>query len=72
MVSRDGFEVPLIGIPAESALDTCDLCGNWFPLRELEWTGKQNLCVKCRKDKNLERESGKGGKDSASPGNLRS
>lgn len=30
-------------------LDYCDCCGNEYALRDLEWTGKQMLCAKCKK-----------------------
>jgi hypothetical protein len=51
MVTRDGYEVPLIGIPAEATLQECDLChGGPFPIRELEFNGSQMLCEKCRKE----------------------
>ena len=48
---RDGHDVPLIGIPPEATLEECDLCHDRFPLREIEFNGRQNLCKKCRKEK---------------------
>lgn len=32
-----------------SHLDTCDCCHDLFPIRELELTGSQFLCPKCRR-----------------------
>jgi len=43
-VIKDGFKVPLIGIPPSAVLETCDLCGEEYPMRELQWSGKQMLC----------------------------
>ena len=47
MVVKDGYEVPLIGIPPDAVLETCDLCGNQYGMAELTWSGKQMLCKKC-------------------------
>lgn len=49
-VEREGFRVPLIGIPETSVLQECDCCHQEFPIRELEVTdnGGQVLCGKCR------------------------
>ncbi len=49
-VERDGFTVPLIGIPESAVLQECDLCHNEFPMRDLELSGTQTLCRKCRKE----------------------
>lgn len=46
-VVKDGYEVPLIGIPPEAVLEKCDLCGNEYGMGELAWSGKQMLCKKC-------------------------
>jgi formylmethanofuran dehydrogenase subunit E len=49
MVERDGFKVPLIGIPPDAVLQECDLCHDEFPMRQLEITDNgQVLCEKCR------------------------
>jgi len=50
IVEREGFKVPLIGIPTESVLQECDCCYEEKPIREVELseTG-QMLCEKCRK-----------------------
>jgi len=47
VVEKDGFKVPLIGIPPDAVLEVCDLCGDTIPLRESQFTGKQILCKKC-------------------------
>jgi hypothetical protein len=44
-----GYQVPLIGVPADAVIEQCDLCGDWFGLREVEWSGKQWLCAWCRR-----------------------
>lgn len=49
-VIRDGFTVPLIGIPKSSVLETCDLCGVEFSIGSLTFTGKQMLCKKCESE----------------------
>lgn len=46
-VMRDGFEVPLIGIPEEAVMDTCDTCGVPIKLPEVYTDGDQFLCKKC-------------------------
>lgn len=50
MVQREGFNVPLIGIPADAVLDECDCCHELLGLSDLTWTGRQMLCVKCAAD----------------------
>jgi hypothetical protein len=45
--ARDGFTVPLTGIPADAVLDECDCCHELLGLSNLIWTGKQMLCAKC-------------------------
>lgn len=47
MVVRDGFKVPLIGIPEEAVLETCDCCGEQIGFSESTFNGKQILCKKC-------------------------
>lgn len=47
-VEREGFRVPLIGIPAAAVLQECDLCHDEFPLKEMELVGAQALCPRCR------------------------
>ncbi len=46
-VKREGFEVPLIGIPMASVLQECDCCHDEFSISDVRWTGRQMLCVKC-------------------------
>lgn len=48
-VVRDGFTVPLIGIPPEAVLQACDCCGEETPLSQTVFTGSQTLCPKCNK-----------------------
>lgn len=48
MVEREGFRVPLIGIPPSAVLQECDLCHEEFPIREMEFSNGQMLCKKCR------------------------
>lgn len=50
-VVKDGYEVPLIGIPPNAVLEHCDLCGNEYGMAELTWTGTQMLCKKCASNK---------------------
>lgn len=49
-VQKDGYTVPLIGIPTEAVLDECECCHDRFPLGELTFNGTQNLCGKCTKE----------------------
>lgn len=50
-VERDGFKVPLLGIPPDAVLQECELCHNEYPLRDVEMTATgQVLCVKCRSE----------------------
>lgn len=46
-VSREGYQVPLIGIPADAVLETCDCCGDTIGLSDATFTGRQVLCRKC-------------------------
>lgn len=46
-VVKDGYEVPLIGIPPDAVTEKCDMCGNEYGMAELAWSGKQMLCKKC-------------------------
>jgi len=48
-VQRDGFEVPLIGIPESAVMGECECCHDTLPISKLEFNGKQMLCPKCRK-----------------------
>ena len=50
-VEREGFRVPLIGIPPGAVLQECDCCHQEFPLKEVEYNGIQTLCRKCRTTK---------------------
>lgn len=42
------FKVPLLGIPQSAVRQECDCCHKDFPLTELELTGVQVLCPRCR------------------------
>jgi len=46
-VQRDGYEVPLIGVPPSAVLETCDCCHEEVGLSQAVITGKQTLCQKC-------------------------
>ena len=46
-VIKDGFRVPLIGVPESAVLEECDLCHDTFPMTEVAFTGTQTLCKKC-------------------------
>lgn len=47
MVQRDGFMVPLIGVPESAVLETCDLCGDTIGLTGAVMNGSQVICQKC-------------------------
>lgn len=49
-VTRDGYEVPLISIPADAVLETCDCCGDTIGLSKSVFSGRQILCAKCAKE----------------------
>lgn len=51
IVEREGFKVPLLGIPPDSVLQECELCHNEYPIRDVEMLSSgQLLCKKCRED----------------------
>ena len=49
IVEVDGYKLPLIGIPPEAGLETCDVCGEKVGLAHSVFTGTQMLCPKCAK-----------------------
>ena len=49
-VQREGFTVPLIGIPPSAMLEECDCCHDQFSIRDMQLCDGQMLCPKCRKD----------------------
>jgi hypothetical protein len=51
-VQVSGYEIPLIGIRPDAMLETCDLCGDYFNIRQVQISdnGRQILCEKCRRD----------------------
>jgi hypothetical protein len=51
MVQREGYTVPLIGIPPDAVLEECDCCHKMFGLAKMQWTGKQMLCAECAASK---------------------
>lgn len=48
------YTIPLIGIPSSATLDECDCCHDFFSIQQLEIneSGNQVLCIKCRNQKN--------------------
>lgn len=48
-VMRDGYEVPLIGIPATATEEKCDCCGDIVHLKDAVVTNDGVLCPKCAK-----------------------
>lgn len=48
MVPRDGYMVPLIGIPQESAEQVCDVCGQQRHMLEMELHDDKAVCRTCR------------------------
>lgn len=58
-VEREGFSVPLIGVPMTSMVEECDLCGDFRGLRDVELTlSGQWLCRRCRENKNPRHRAG--------------
>lgn len=47
---RDGYDIPLIGIPAEDVLIECSLCHDQFRQETMMMSpkGGQMLCAKCQ------------------------
>ena len=49
IIEREGYKVPLLGIPPSAVLQECDLCHDEFPLRDVEiGDAGQVLCLECR------------------------
>lgn len=48
-VWREGYTVPLIGVPPAAMREECECCHMEFGLGKLEFSGTQMLCEKCRK-----------------------
>ena len=47
-VEKDGYKVPLIGVPEEAVLETCDCCGESIGLSQsVVGDSGQILCAKC-------------------------
>ena len=50
IVEREGFRVPLIGVPPDAMMQECELCHKMKPLREVQLgESGQLLCEQCRK-----------------------
>lgn len=47
IVNKDGYNVPLIGVPADAVQETCDLCHDTIPMREAVVTGTGVMCKTC-------------------------
>ena len=48
-VQREGFTVPLIGIPEDAVLTECECCGEMVGITDTMITDNGALCPKCRK-----------------------
>lgn len=44
------YTVPLIGIAPVEVLEQCDLCHDLFSIQQIQLTGTQFLCPKCREN----------------------
>jgi len=51
MVVRDGYEVPLIGIPPSAVMETCERCGVEIGLSKSVFDGREVLCPDCAQRK---------------------
>ena len=47
IVLRDGYKVPLIGVPEDAALERCDRCCEMVALTEAVLCGDSILCLDC-------------------------
>ena len=48
IVEREGFKVPLLGIPPDAVLQECDVCHDEFALRDVEMNDAGKcVCKKC-------------------------
>ena len=52
IIHVSGYRIPLLGISENETLESCDLCGDWFSIFEVSYTGKQMLCAKCLSSSN--------------------
>lgn len=46
---RDGFVVPLIGIPEDESQQKCESCGQSFDLLQIRFTDGRFVCDACVK-----------------------
>ena len=49
-VMKDGFTVPMIGIPETSVLEECDCCHSQTGIGSVRFNGVQMLCGKCESE----------------------
>jgi len=42
------YTIPLIGVDPNATLEECDLCHDIFGIQQIELTGRQFLCGKCK------------------------
>jgi hypothetical protein len=47
IVEREGFKVPLIGVPADAVLETCDCCGDIIGLTDAVVGDGGVYCRRC-------------------------
>lgn len=48
IIQREGFRVPLIGVPCDAVLEECDLCHEEKGIMEIQFSDcGQLLCKKC-------------------------
>lgn len=59
IVEREGFKVPLIGVPPSAVLQECDSCHDEFPMRKVEMDVNSGnfYCQKCRQSFSSKTES---------------
>lgn len=49
IIEKDGFKVPLIGVPGYAVIEECDCCGEEIGLTDAIVSDNQILCKKCAK-----------------------
>lgn len=45
---RDGYEVPLIGIPEDESQERCEKCGQLFDLLQIRLIDGKMVCDACK------------------------
>jgi len=48
MVNRDGYKVPLIGIPPEAVEEVCDCCGQTIQITDTAYVNGMMICIQCQ------------------------